>query len=76
PAMTQAFRQRPELVALNKGALSDPRVTIINADAAVWLQNSTQTFDLAIVDFPDPSSFALGKLFSVPFYGVLKKHIS
>nr|WP_034335124.1 polyamine aminopropyltransferase [Herbaspirillum sp. B39] len=76
PAMTQAFRQRPELVALNKGALSDPRVKVINADAAVWLQNSTQTFDLAIVDFPDPSSFALGKLFSVPFYGVLRKHIS
>jgi spermidine synthase len=33
-------------------------------------------FDAAIVDFPDPSSFALGKLYSVPFYGVLKKHIA
>jgi spermidine synthase len=33
-------------------------------------------FDAAIVDFPDPSSFALGKLYSVPFYGILKKHVA
>ncbi|UIN19836.1 polyamine aminopropyltransferase [Herbaspirillum frisingense] len=76
PAMTQAFRHRPELVALNQGALSDPRVQVINTDAAIWLQANTRMFDLAIVDFPDPSSFALGKLFSVPFYSLLKKHLS
>jgi spermidine synthase len=33
-------------------------------------------FDAAIVDFPDPSSFALGKLYSVPFYGMVKKHVA
>lgn len=76
PAMTGAFTTRPELVKLNGGALSDPRVKVINADAAVWLQNTDQMFDAAIVDFPDPSSFALGKLYSVPFYGVLKKHVA
>jgi spermidine synthase len=26
--------------------------------------------------FPDPSSFALGKLYSVPFYGMVKKHLA
>jgi spermidine synthase len=76
PAMTGAFRTRPELVKLNGGSLSDPRVHVINADAAIWLQNSDAMFDAAIVDFPDPSSFALGKLYSVPFYGMLKKHIA
>ncbi len=76
PAMTNAFATRPELVKLNGGALSDPRVTVVNADAAIWLQNTTEMFDAAIVDFPDPSSFALGKLYSVPFYGVLKKHVA
>lgn len=76
PAMTKAFASRPELVKLNHGALSDPRVTVINADAAVWLQHTDAMFDAAIVDFPDPSSFALGKLYSVPFYGLLKKHVA
>jgi spermidine synthase len=76
PAMTGAFKTRPELVKLNGGSLSDPRVKVINADAAIWLQDSTDTFDAAIVDFPDPSSFALGKLYSVPFYGMVKKHVA
>ena len=76
PAMTGAFKTRPELVKLNGGALSDPRVTVVNTDAAVWLQHTSEMFDAAIVDFPDPSSFALGKLYSVPFYSVLKKHVA
>jgi spermidine synthase len=76
PAMTQAFTTRAELVRLNHGAFSDKRVTVVNADAAIWLQNHADLFDAVIVDFPDPSSFALGKLYSVPFYGILKKHVA
>jgi spermidine synthase len=76
PAMTGAFTTRPELVKLNHGSFSDKRVKVINADAAIWLQNSTDMFDAAIIDFPDPSSFALGKLYSVPFYGMVKKHLA
>ena len=76
PAMTKAFTQREELVKLNHGSLSDPRVKVINFDAAIWLQNNEDMFDAAIVDFPDPSSFALGKLYSVPFYGLVKKHLA
>ncbi len=76
PAMTQAFMSRPELVKLNHGALSDKRVKIVNADAGIWLQKGAGMYDVAIVDFPDPSSFALGKLYSVPFYGMLRKHVA
>ncbi|MGZ3254609.1 MAG: polyamine aminopropyltransferase, partial [Burkholderiaceae bacterium] len=76
PAMTNAFTHRAELVKLNHGSFSDPRVNVINADAAIWLQHNDDMFDAAIIDFPDPSSFALGKLYSVPFYGMVKKHIA
>jgi spermidine synthase len=76
PEMTHAFASRPELVALNANALNDKRVKVVNADAAVWLQSDPGMYDVAIVDFPDPSSFALGKLYSVPFYGVLRKHVA
>ena len=76
PAMTAAFASREELVKLNHASLRDPRVTVINADAAIWLQGTDQLFDVAIVDFPDPSSFALGKLYSVPFYQNLKRHVA
>ena len=76
PAMIEAFRTRPELVALNKNAYADKRVKVVNADAAIWLQNNSEMFDLVIIDFPDPSSFALGKLYSVPFYAMIKQHLS
>jgi spermidine synthase len=76
PAMTGAFTRRAELAALNHHSFSDPRVTVINADAAQWLLKNTDMFDAAFIDFPDPSSFALGKLYSVPFYGMVKKHVA
>jgi spermidine synthase len=76
PAMTHAFTQREELVKLNHASFHDPRARVINADAAVWLRNSDEMFDAIIIDFPDPSSFALGKLYSVPFYGMAKKHVA
>lgn len=76
PVMTRAFKQREELLALNNHSLNDSRVTVVNADAAIWLQQTREVFDVAIVDFPDPSSFALGKLYSVPFYRLLKQQVS
>jgi spermidine synthase len=33
-------------------------------------------FDLIVADFPDPSNFALGKLYSVPIYRLVAKHLS
>ncbi len=32
PAMTQLFRDTPLLARINEGSLSDPRLTVINAD--------------------------------------------
>lgn len=76
PVMTKAFASREDLVALNRNALNDPRVTVVNMDAAQWLQQTDQVFDAAIIDFPDPSSYALGKLYSVPFYVTLKHRVA
>jgi spermidine synthase len=33
PEMTRLFRMTPQLAALNHGSLSDPRLTVTNADA-------------------------------------------
>ncbi|MGV7211027.1 polyamine aminopropyltransferase [Oxalobacteraceae bacterium A2-2] len=76
PAMTHAFATRAELVRLNANSLNDKRARVINADAAIWLEHNREMFDAIIIDFPDPSSFALGKLYSVPFYGMARKHLA
>lgn len=75
-AMTNLFSSSEPLVALNKGSLKNPRVKVVNADAGAWLEQNQQVFDAVIVDFPDPSNFGLGKLYSVPFYRLLQKHVA
>jgi spermidine synthase len=74
--MTTLFSHSGPLVALNKGSFADPRVQVVNEDAGRWLEENAQVFDAVIVDFPDPSNFGLGKLYSVPLYRLLAKHVS
>lgn len=73
PLMTQVSKSVDALGELNKHSLEDARVAVVNNDAFVWLDNhETEPFDAAIVDFPDPNNFALGKLYTTRFYNLLK----
>ena len=115
PQMTQLFSQHDTLTRLNGGALNDPRVHIVNADAFHWLQQEVppdaagpgqgasaprtvaasvpspaqaspsraaerpqagDTFDVIVVDFPDPTNFSIGKLYTNSFYALLEKRLS
>ncbi|MFZ7091083.1 polyamine aminopropyltransferase [Primorskyibacter sp. 2E233] len=76
PRVTELFRERPELAALNKGAFSDPRVTIINRDGWQFIENSDETFDVIILDLPDPKNIALSKLYSRQFYTLVAERLS
>jgi spermidine synthase len=76
PDMTQLARRFPPLAALNAHAFDDPRVRVINEDAFIWLEQETEAFDAAIVDFPDPNTFALGKLYTTRFYRLLKARLA
>ncbi len=76
PAMTQLFSQTPALAALNSGSLSNARVKIINQDAFKFLEESNNFFDIIIVDFPDPSNYAIGKLYTNSFYSLLDNHLA
>lgn len=76
PMMTGLSKAFPALDELNRHAYDDPRVSVANGDAFVWLDNTNiEPFDIAIVDFPDPNNFALGKLYSTRFYNLLKKKL-
>jgi len=74
--MTSLFSQQPLLSSLNQGSLRDPRLTVHNADAAKFLEQSSALWDVAIVDLPDPSSAALARLYSTSFYRLLLHHVS
>ena len=76
PAMTQLSRHFPALAALNHHAFDDRRVTVINDDAMVWLDEHPGQWDAIVVDFPDPNNFALGKLFTKLFYRRVLAHLA
>ena len=76
PAMTRLGREFSPLSELNHNSLASPRVRIINTDAMIWLENQTDTFDVVIIDFPDPNSFSLGKLYTTRFYSLLKSRLT
>ena len=74
--MTRLFSQQPALTRLNHNALLSPKVKVVNADAFQWLDASAEVFDVVIVDFPDPTNFSIGKLYSNSFYALLDQHLS
>ncbi len=76
PEMTKLSQKFPPLAALNKHSFDDPRVRVVNQDAMIWLEENVPPFDAAIIDFPDPNSFALGKLYTTRFYRMLKERLT
>lgn len=76
PDMTLLSERFSPLAELNKHAFDDPRVTVVNTDAMIWLEENVPPFDAAIIDFPDPNSFALGKLYTTRFYRMLKERLT
>jgi spermidine synthase len=76
PAMTGLSAAFPPLAQLNGNAFADPRLTVVNQDAFLWADESTETFDVAIVDFPDPSTYSVGKLYTTGFYRKLTRRLA
>jgi len=74
--MTQLSEHFRPLGVLNGHSFRDARVHVVNADAMAWIRGTPQRFDAAIVDFPDPNNFALGKLFTTRFYRLLREHLT
>src|SRR2546426_11613197 len=73
PEMTKLFSTHPYLASLNQHALASPRVHVINADAFPWLDQNRDSFDFIVVDFPDPTNYSLGKLYTTAFYRLMAK---
>ena len=75
PGVTKIAREVSAIRRLNLGALDDPRTTLVNADAMVWLnrQDDSEPYDVIVIDFPDPNNFSLGKLYTRQFYRTLQR---
>jgi spermidine synthase len=81
PGMTHLADRFPPLAELNGHSFQNPRTEVINEDAMIWLEHDganpdAAKFDAVIVDFPDPSTYALGKLYTTRFYKLLRARLA
>jgi spermidine synthase len=76
PGMTELARQLVPLRELNEGSISRENVTVINRDAFAWVREPHEPFDVVVIDFPDPSSFSVGKLYTTFFFKMLRSSLA
>ena len=72
PAMTALASDFAPLRRINDSAMDDPRVSVFNEDAFVFIKNAEHRYDRVIIDMPDPHDAALAKLYSIEFYAMIR----
>lgn len=75
PVVTEIAKTHSIFTNMNKNALNHEKVTVINGDAFNFMENTDKFFDVILVDFPDPKSIELGRLFSYEMYRQCYKHL-
>lgn len=73
PDMIDLARNEPSVLLYNLNSLADPRVKVVTTDAFRWVKETSEQFDLIVVDFPAPKNLALSRLFSSEFYSEIKR---
>lgn len=68
PAVIELARTNPLISELNENSLDHDKMKIINKDAMQFLKETTELFDVIIIDLPDPNNESLAKLYTKEFY--------
>jgi len=61
-------KTHPIFSTINNNALNNDKVITINDDAFTFLEQTQETYDVILVDLPDPNNVDLNKLYTKEFY--------
>lgn len=75
PEMTEIGKSHPIFAQLNDSAYYHPKVTVVNQDAFQYLEQTKQFYDVMILDFPDPKSIDLNRVYTKEFYALCYKNL-
>ena len=76
-AVVTLAQTHPELRKMNTGAFEALQPRLLHEDAFTWLQEAEgESFDLIVVDLPDPHNESLAKLYSVAFYRSMARRLA
>lgn len=76
PQMTELSRTHPVLLDINRGAMLNPKVNIINQDASHFIEQNEDLYGAVIIDLPDPDAIDLMHVYSLKFYRHIKDHLA
>lgn len=74
--MLELAKNGPLLNKMNTYEEIKDKILIINDDAINFLRNNKIDYDFILADFPFPTSFELGKLYTKEFYKLVSKNLS
>ncbi len=66
PVLTETAR--PYIHPQTADALADPRVSLIHTDGRRYVKQTKETYDMIIVDVPDPATAALNRYYTEEFF--------
>lgn len=75
PEMTKIGKSNEIFTTMNDSAYYDPKVKVINQDAFQFLENSDTFYDVMILDFPDPKSIDLNRVYTKEFYRLCHRRL-
>jgi spermidine synthase len=73
PAVLEASRL---FASINKGAIQDPRVRVVVADARAYLARTNETFDVISAEPSNPWLAGMGNLFTVEFFESVRERLA
>ncbi len=74
--LVELAKSHPVLLAINEGALDDPRVDSHFDDAYRYIRNATGYFDAIYLDFPAVTDYNLSKLYSREFFHFVRQRLA
>ena len=75
PEMTKIGMSNPIFTKMNDSAYYDPKVKVVNNDAFQFLENTDQFYDVMILDFPDPKSIDINRVYTKEFYQLCSRRL-
>ncbi len=66
PVLTEAAR--PYVPPATRAALGDARVRLIHADGRLFVKTTRQSYDMILVDVPDPATAVLNRYYTEEFF--------
>ncbi|SEK77773.1 polyamine aminopropyltransferase [Streptacidiphilus jiangxiensis] len=79
PLLLRLAEADPVLRSLNAGALADPRVRTVTADAFGWLRTAPRQerpYDVIVADLPSAGQDTADKLYTREFYGLVRRMLA